>query len=77
MSRYVKTIAAILGTVSTWGITAAADSGIDAVEWYGLLGALAGTLAVFSFPNTPPAGEPADPNMSEQDPPRDSRGRFV
>lgn len=66
MSRYSKTIAAILGAISTWGITAAADEGINAVEWYGLLGALAAVLAVYSVPNKPPADEPADPSMSEQ-----------
>jgi len=66
LSRYSKTIAAILGAVSTWGITAAAEGGINAVEWYGLLGALAAALAVYGIPNVAPTGEPADPGMSEQ-----------
>lgn len=70
MTRYMKTIVAILGAISTWGITAAADEGITSVEWYGLLGALAAALAVYGAPNTPPRGEVADPNMSEQDPER-------
>ena len=67
MSRYMKTIAAILGTVSTWGITAGSSEGISGVELYGLLGALSGAFAVYGIPNTPPAGQAADPNMSEQD----------
>ena len=67
MSRYIKTIASILGGVSTWGITAAADNAITQVELFGLLGVLSTVLAVYAFPNSPPAGEAADPNVSERD----------
>lgn len=66
MSRYIKSIVALLGGISSWGITAAADDAITQVEIYGLLGVLATVLGVYAFPNTPPAGEPADPAMSEQ-----------
>lgn len=66
MTRYAKTIAAILGAISTWGITAGADGGYDQVEMYGLLGAIATVLAVYGVPNNPPADQPADPNVSEQ-----------
>lgn len=66
MSRYVKTICAVLGGISTWGITAAADNAITQVELFGLLGVLSTCLAVYAFPNTPPDGE-ADPNISERD----------
>ena len=68
MSRYLKTIAAMLGAISTWGITAAAEGGINSVEWFGLLGSLGTVIAVYAVPNTPPAGQPSDPAMSEQDP---------
>lgn len=68
MSRYAKTIVAVLGAISTWGITAATEGGITAVEWFGLLGSLATVLGVYAVPNTPPAGEPSDPGISEQDP---------
>lgn len=53
MSRYVKFIAAIFGTIATWGLTAAVDGKIDLVELFGLLAALAGSLAVFQLPNAP------------------------
>jgi hypothetical protein len=68
MSRYLKFVSALLGGVATWGYTATTDHGIDAGEWFGLLGVLATALAVFQFPNTPPAGQPSDPNISETDP---------
>lgn len=51
MKQYVKAIIAVLGGVSAWGITAAADNSITAVEVYGLLGALATALGVWAFPN--------------------------
>lgn len=66
MSRYIKTIVAVLGGISSWGITAAADDAITQVELYGLLGILATVLGVYAFPNTPPEGEPADPLVSER-----------
>ena len=66
MTRYVKTIVAILGGVSSWGITASADNAITQVELYGLLGVIATALGVYAFPNTPPDGEPADPEISER-----------
>lgn len=66
MTRYVKTIVAVLGGVSAWGITASADNAITQVELYGLLGVIATALGVYAFPNSPPAGEPADPEISER-----------
>lgn len=65
MSRYAKALAALLGAIGTWGATAAQD-GISSVEWFGLVTALGTALAVYGVPNTPPAGEPPDPGMSEQ-----------
>lgn len=67
MSRYLKTIIAVLGGVSTWGITAAADNAITQVELFGLLGVLSTSLGVYAFPNTPPDGEPSRPDISEVD----------
>lgn len=66
MSRYLKMILAALGAVATWGITAGADEGYTDVELYGLLGAVTTALAVYAFPNRPPAGEASDPEISEQ-----------
>jgi len=66
MSRYFKAIAALLGAVSTWGITAAADDAISTVEWFGLVGALGTVIAVYAVPNDPPAGQLADPALSER-----------
>lgn len=68
MSRYMKAIAAFLGALATWGIAAGADGGYDQVELWGLAGVLATVLATYSIPNTPPAGEPADPRVSEKGP---------
>lgn len=53
MSNYVKLIAAILGGISTWGITAVADNSISPVELFGLLGVLSTCIAVWAFPNRP------------------------
>ena len=53
MTPYIKAIIAVLGGVSAWGITAAADNAITQVELYGLLGTLATALGVYAFPNTP------------------------
>lgn len=53
MSRYAKAIAAALLAVSTWGATAASEGGVDAVEWFGLIGALATVIGVYAVPNSP------------------------
>ncbi len=54
MSRYSKAVAALLGAIATWGITAYADDAISGVEWFGLLGVLATVIATISAPaNTP------------------------
>ena len=68
MTRYAKTVVAVIGAVSAWGVTALVDNGVNAVEWFGLLGSLGTALAVYVTPNTPPPGEPSDPTISEQDP---------
>jgi len=55
MKAYAKAIAGLLGAISTWGVTAAADDAINAVELFGLLGALATVLVVYAVPNDPPS----------------------
>lgn len=66
MNRYAKAVLAALLAISTWGTTAAVDGSFDAVEWFGLLGAVATAVGVYVAPNQPPDGEPADPGISEQ-----------
>lgn len=53
MRAYVKTVIALLGGVSAWGITAAADNNITLVELFGLCGALGTALGVYALPNRP------------------------
>ncbi len=57
MSAYMKTIVAILTGISTWGVTAAATGGVDAVEMFGLLGVLATGLGVYGVTNAPVVDE--------------------
>lgn len=66
MSRYAKAIAALLGAIATWGVTAASDSRYDQAELWGLLGVIATAALAFQVPNDPPVGEAADPHMSER-----------
>lgn len=61
MSNYVKLMAAFLGAVGTWGYTASATNGISLQEYFGLLGVLATSLAVYSLPNTPKTPTNQDP----------------
>lgn len=57
---WLKAIAALLGAVGTWGITALEDNAINGVEWSGLLVALGTAVAVYGLKN----GEDADPTTS-------------
>jgi len=66
LARYRKSVAALLGSVATWGLTAGADGTYDQVELWGLLAALAAVFAVWGTPNDVPAGAPRDPGMSER-----------
>lgn len=46
-----KAIAALFGSVSTWGITAwQNDQAITGDEWFGLLGVIGTVVAVFVVP---------------------------
>lgn len=51
MSRYSKAIAAFLGILSTWGITASAENGIESSEYWGLVG-LIGAYLTYQVRNT-------------------------
>lgn len=48
-----KTVAAVLGTVATWGITASLDGEITQPELFGLLLVLATGKAVYEAKNKP------------------------
>ena len=52
-SPYMKAIVAILGSISTWGVTALVDGGVSGVEWFGLVGAVATALGVYGVKNIP------------------------
>jgi len=56
VTLYAKAIAALLGAVSTWGVTAAADGAITLVECFGLVGAIGAVVAVFAATNRPATG---------------------
>lgn len=54
MNQIRKSIAALVFTVGTWGVTAFAEGGVNGVEWAGLLVAIGGTAAVWGVPNDDP-----------------------
>lgn len=55
MTNIRKAVAALFALVGTWGMTAALEGGITAVEWFGLLAAIGGSAAVWGIPNDPEA----------------------
>lgn len=81
MSRYQKTIAAIVGAILT-SIDPLWDLSISKGEAILLITVWATALGVYTVPNNPPKGEPADPHISETGPvapgpARDEHGRFT
>jgi len=68
VTRYAKSIIAVLTGLATWGATAFADDSITSVELFGLCGVAVLGLSVFAVPNEPPAGTPRDPDISERVP---------
>ena len=67
LTRYRKAEVAAIGAAASWAVQTFPDD--TAVQHYGgLVLALLTALGVYLAPNTPPAGQPADPKMSEQDP---------
>lgn len=65
MTRYSKLIVAVVGAIATWASTLYPDSAA-VQQWVGLALALTTAFSVWAVPNQPPAGEPADPSVSEQ-----------
>lgn len=53
MTKYAKSIVALLGASATWGVTAAEDGSYSQVELWGLLLALATALGVYAAKNEP------------------------
>lgn len=68
MSRYKKTILALLGGVVAWGLTASADSKYDQTEFWGLGAALLTAGGVYQVQNTPPKGRRRRDDTSEAKP---------
>lgn len=62
LPAYRKTLAALVGAVLTWGVTAQ-DGGIQSQEWWALAVAAATTLGVFGVSNEP-TGEDAEGGQS-------------
>jgi hypothetical protein len=65
MTRYAKTVIAVIGAISVWGVTACAADGVSMAEWFGLLGALGTSLGVYFLPNAAPGGAPPKPGIGE------------
>ncbi len=66
MNPYLKTVAALLGALGTWGITASADGHYSHPELWGSLLALATAFGVYVTPYHRPADQPSRLDMSEQ-----------
>lgn len=67
--EYAKAIVAALVAFLTALVTGLTDDHLTALEWVvAALAAVTAGGAVFGVPNRPPAGQPADPSLSEQDP---------
>ncbi len=66
MNPYLKTIAALLGALGTWGITASADGHYSHPELWGSLLALATAFGVYVTPYHRPADQSSRLDMSEQ-----------
>ena len=66
MSRYLKTAVAVLVAGLTSLQAAISDDRVTNNEWVIIALAVVGAIGVYAAPNSPPAGKPADPNMSER-----------
>lgn len=70
MTRYIKSFVAVLVAGLTVLASAITDDKVTNAEWVNIALAVVGALGVYALPNRPPAGEPSDPTVSEQDPQR-------
>ena len=50
--KAAKALMAFLTALGTWGATAFADSGLNAVEAFGLCGVFAAAVIVYAVPNS-------------------------
>lgn len=66
MSRYAKFIVAAVAAACAALTAALTDDVVTASEWLLVLTSAAGAVGVLIVPNKPPAGQHADPSMSEQ-----------
>lgn len=65
MSRYRKAYwSAVAAACTTVGMVA---DGVSTNDLVGLITLWGGVVGVLLWPNDPPPGEPADPDMSERD----------
>ena len=53
ITTIAKAIIAFLGALGTWGATAFADNGLNAVEAFGRCGVLVAAVTVWAVPNQP------------------------
>ena len=54
LSRYAKSITALVGVGITWaGVSVVPDGHVDRFEWYALVVAFATTAGVYGIPNAP------------------------
>ena len=63
MSRYTKAISALLAFAGVLISSGVLDG--DVAKWANAIIAGVGAAFVYLLPNTPPAGEPSDPAVSE------------
>lgn len=70
LSRYWKTIIAVVGLTLTVLTSLEPVWGDNLPSWVPVAIAVLTSVSVYLKANTPPAGQPADPNVSETDPTR-------
>lgn len=74
MTRYAKTLVALIPlALAALKVLSDAlgDGAVSTQEWVAVALAALTPALVYAVPNTPPAGEPSRPDMSEQDRPAD------
>jgi hypothetical protein len=66
MSRYYKTLVAVATAALATLTSALTDDVITQSEWRLIALSALGAIGVYFVPNRPPAGQAADPRVSEQ-----------